>query len=440
MADGPRTERPPRDPAHPLNGARVVVGVAGGIAAYKAAELVRLLDKAGAQVDVAMTARAQKFVGPMTFQALTRRPVFTDLFSLTEEATIGHIQLADQADLVVIAPATANTMARLAAGQADDAVTAVVLATRAPVLLAPSMNVNMWAHPLTQANVARLTSVAGYRVVGPGDGFLACRWTGPGRLAEPADIAEAAAHLLSPQDLAGKRVVVTAGPTYEAIDPARFIGNRSSGKMGAALAAAAQRRGAEVTLVLGPSAIAPPVGVAVVAIESAAQLEAALADATPAADIVIMAAAVADYRPASPAAHKLKRSQLGPTTELALVANPDVLAGLGKQRGARTTPLLVGFAAETRDVVENARAKLASKRCDVVIANNVAEPGAGFAVDTNRVTVVDHDAVVELPAGSKAEVAHRILDHVVALAARARAPAAPARRPASGATPRRRRR
>jgi phosphopantothenoylcysteine decarboxylase/phosphopantothenate--cysteine ligase len=390
--------------------------VAGGIAAYKAAELVRLFDKAGAQVDVAMTARAQKFVGPMTFQALTRRPVFTDLFNLTEEATIGHIQLADQADLVVIAPATASSLARLAAGLADDAVTAIALATRAPVLLAPSMNVNMWSHPLTRANVGRLVEIAGYRVVGPGDGFLACRWTGPGRLAEPADIVEAAAHVLAPQDLAGKRIVVTAGPTYEAIDPARFIGNRSSGKMGAALAAAAQRRGAEVTLLLGPSAIAPPVGVTVVAVESAAQLEAALTAAARGADVIIMAAAVADYRPATPAAHKLKRGQLGDETSLALIANPDLLAGLGKRRGTKKTPLLVGFAAETEDVVANARAKLAAKRCDMVIANDVSEPGAGFAVDTNRVTVVDHHGAVELPAGTKAEVAHRILDRIVSIA------------------------
>jgi phosphopantothenoylcysteine decarboxylase/phosphopantothenate--cysteine ligase len=417
VADGPRTERAPRDPAQPLKGARIVVGVTGGIAAYKAAELVRLLDKAGAHVDVAMTPRAQKFVGAMTFQALTRRPVFTDLFSLTEEATIGHIQLADQADLVVVAPATANALSRLAAGQADDAVSAIVLATRAPVLLAPSMNVNMWGHPLTQANVIRLVEIARYRVVGPGDGFLACRWTGPGRLAEPADIVEAAAHVLSPQDLAGKRVVVTAGPTYEAIDPARFIGNRSSGKMGAALAAAAQRRGADVTLLLGPSAIPPPVGVTVVAIESAAQLQTALTAAAEAADIIIMAAAVADYRPDKPAAHKLKRSQLGARTTLALVANPDLLAELGKRRGTKRTPLLVGFAAETQDVVENARAKLAAKRCDLVVANDVAEPGAGFAVDTNRVTVVDHSGAVELPAGSKADVAHRILDRVVAFQA-----------------------
>jgi phosphopantothenoylcysteine decarboxylase/phosphopantothenate--cysteine ligase len=417
MTDGPRSDRAPRDPAHPLRGARIVVGVAGGIAAYKAAELVRLLDQAGAQVDVAMTARAQKFVGPMTFQALTRRPVFTDLFSLTEEASIGHIQLADQADLVVIAPATANALARLAAGQADDPVAAIALATRAPVLVAPSMNVNMWAHPLTRANLTRLVEVAGYRVVGPGDGFLACRWTGPGRLAEPADIAEAAAHVLAPQDLAGVRIVVTAGPTHEPIDPARFIGNRSSGKMGAALAAAAQRRGAQVTLLLGPSTIPPPVGVTVIGVETAAQLDAALTTAATAADAIIMAAAVADYRPARPAAHKLKRSQLGATTELALVANPDLLAGLGKRRGARPSPLLIGFAAETSDVVANAQAKLAAKRCDLVVANDVSEPGAGFAVDTNRVTLVGHDGVTELPAGSKAEVAHRILDRIAAMLA-----------------------
>jgi phosphopantothenoylcysteine decarboxylase/phosphopantothenate--cysteine ligase len=340
--------------------------------------------------------------------------VFTDLFSLTEEATIGHIQLADQADLVVVAPATANAMARLAAGQADDAVSAVVLATRAPVLLAPSMNVNMWSHPLTQANLARLVDVARYRVVGPGDGFLACRWTGPGRLAEPSDIAEAAAHLLSPQDLAGQRIVVTAGPTYEAIDPARFIGNRSSGKMGVALAAAAQRRGAQVTLLLGPSAIPPPLGVTVVAVESARELAAALATAAAEADAIIMAAAVADYRPAHPAAHKLKRGKLGAAIELALIANPDLLAELGARRGANPTPLLVGFAAETENVVDNARAKLAAKRCDMVVANDVSEPGAGFAVDTNRVTVVDHAGAVEIPAGAKTQVAHRILDRIVA--------------------------
>jgi len=412
--EGPRLDRTPRDPAAPLARARIVVGVGGGIAAYKAAELVRLLDKAGAQVEVAMTGRAQKFIGAMTFQALTRRPVFTDLFSLADEGSIGHIQLADRADLVILAPATANVLARLAAGMANDAVTAIALATRAPVLLAPSMNVNMWNHPVTQANVRRLVDVAGYKVVGPGDGFLACRWTGPGRLAEPSDIVEAAAHLLSPQDLAGKKVVVSAGPTYEAIDPVRFVGNRSSGKMGIALAAAAQRRGADVTLVLGPSAVPPPVGVQTRNVETAAQLQWALGDAAKGADTVIMTAAVADYRPAKEAKEKLKRGELGSRMSIDLVANPDVLAELGKQRKGKA-PLLVGFAAETEDVIDNARKKLASKRCDLIVANDVGEPNAGFSVDTNHVQLVDKDEVIDVPQASKAEVAHRILDKVAAM-------------------------
>lgn len=416
MLEGPRT-RAPRDPAHALKGANIVLCVGGGIAAYKAAALARLLDKAGAHVQVAMTARAQKFVGSLTFQALTRRPVFTDLFDLTEEATIGHIQLADQADLVIVAPATANVLGRLANGMADDAVTAIVLATRAPVLLAPSMNVNMWNHPLTRANVQKLVDVAGYRTVGPDSGFLACRWTGPGRLAEPTDIVEGAAMLLSPQDLAGKKLVVSAGPTYEAIDPVRFVGNRSSGKMGIALAAAAKRRGADVTLILGPSAVAPPLGVATNHVETAAQLQWALDSAAKAADVIVMTAAVADYRPAREAKEKLKRGALGQKTAIELVANPDVLAELGKQRKG-TSPLLVGFAAETEQVVENARKKLDTKRCDLIVANDVSEPNAGFAVDTNHVQLVDHDGVVEVPPGPKSEVAHRILDRVVDLLGR----------------------
>jgi len=407
--------RAPRDPAQPLVGAHVVVGVAGGIAAYKAAELVRLLDKAGATIDVAMTARAQEFVGAMTFQALTRRPVFTDLFSLTEEATIGHIALADRADLVIVAPATATTIARLAAGMANDALTAIVLATTAPVVLAPSMNVHMWSHPITQANLRTLIDVAGHRVVAPGEGYLACGWTGPGRLAEPPDIVEAASHVLARRDLAGKRVVVSAGPTYEAIDPARFVGNRSSGKMGVAIAAAAQRRGAEVILVLGPSAVPPPIGVTTIAVESAGDMANALDGVVDGADVVVMAAAVADYRPVEVAIHKLKRGELGANTELALVANPDLLAGLGKRRGNRRSPLLVGFAAETQDMIANARAKLTAKRCDLIVANDVAEPGAGFAVDTNRVTLVDAESAIDLPAGPKTFVAHGILDRVVAM-------------------------
>ncbi len=438
MNDAPR-DRGPRDPAHPLRGATVVVGVTGGIAAYKAAELVRLLDKAGAKVEVAMTARAGKFIGAMTFQALTRRPVFTDLFSLTEEAEIGHIQLADRADLVIVAPATANAISRMAYGRADDAVSAIVLATRAPVLLAPSMNVNMWNHPLTAANMQRLVDVARYKVVGPGDGFLACRWTGPGRLAEPADIVEAAAHVLSVQDLAGKRIVVTAGPTYEAIDPARFIGNRSSGKMGVAIAAAAQRRGAQVTLILGPSSIAPPIGVVTSSVENAAQLQWALKSAVADADAVIMTAAVADYRPARPADHKLKRSELGKEIALELVANPDLLSELGRARKGRH-PVLVGFAAETNDVVANAHKKLVAKRVDLIVANDVSEAGAGFAVDTNHVLLVDAEGSHEVPPGPKSEVAHRILDRVLPLldraASRSAGPVPGTARTARGSRPR----
>ena len=412
MLEGPRTDRAPRDPAFALTGANILVGVGGGIAAYKAAELVRMLDKAGATVTVAMTPRAQKFVGAMTFQALTRRAVFTDLFSLTEEASIGHIAMADKADLVIIAPASANVIGRLAMGMTDDAVTAIALATRAPVLIAPSMNVNMWNHPLTRANLQRLTDVARYRVVGPGDGFLACRWTGPGRLAEPEDIVEAAATLLSPQDLAGKKFVVSAGPTYEAIDPVRFVGNRSSGKMGIALAAAAKRRGAEVTLILGPSSVPPPIGVTTSHVETAAQLQWALNSAAKGADAIIMTAAVADYRPAIVAEEKLKRGALGPKTSLNLVANPDLLAELGKARKGKT-PLLVGFAAETEDVINNAFKKLESKKVDLIVANDVSEPNSGFAVDTNHVQLVDGSGeVIEIPPAPKTEVAHRILDKI----------------------------
>jgi phosphopantothenoylcysteine decarboxylase/phosphopantothenate--cysteine ligase len=417
VSSGPR-DRAPRDPADPLRGASVVVGVAGGIAAYKAAELVRLLTKRGADVHVVMTRRAKKFVGALTFQALSGHPVFTDLFSLTQESEIGHIELADRADLMIVAPATASTIARLAAGLADDALTAVALATRAPMLIAPSMNVNMWGHPLTRANVTRLVEIAGAKVVGPDAGFLACRWTGPGRLAEPADIVEAAARVLARQDLAGRRVVVTAGPTHEAIDPARYVGNRSSGKMGYAVAAAAARRGAAVTLISGPVALDAPLGVELVRAEDArAMREAVLAAGGDAVDVVIMAAAVADFRPVAPSAKKLKRSEIGYAPSIALDANPDILAELGAARKARggRRPLLVGFAAETHDVVDYARAKLAQKGVDLIVANDVTEPGAGFAVDTNRVVLVEPGGDTPLPAGAKTLVAHGILDRVVAL-------------------------
>lgn len=413
MTDHARQPKLAEDPATPLAGAEIVVAVGGGIAAYKACELVRLLTKAGALVTVVMTRRAQKFVGALTFQALSGRAVMTELVDPGQEHDIGHIRVADRADLMIVAPATANLIARLAAGMADDAVTAVALATRAPLLLAPSMNVNMWANPLTAANVRRLIDVAGAHVVGPGDGFLACRWTGPGRLAEPADIVTAAARLRTAPDLAGRRIVITAGPTHEPIDPVRYLGNRSSGKMGYALAAAALQRGAAVTLIAGPTALPDPVGVEVVHVEDARAMARALADHAWGGDAVIMAAAIADFRPLTPADKKLKRTEIGLAPTIALDANPDLLAGLGAERARRGGgPLLVGFAAETHDVVNYARAKLASKGCDLVIANDVSAPDAGFAVDTNRVIAVDAAGAVELPFGSKAAVAHRILDAV----------------------------
>jgi phosphopantothenoylcysteine decarboxylase/phosphopantothenate--cysteine ligase len=407
------------DPA--LKGKHIVVGVAAGIAAYKAAELVRLLTKAGAQVQVVMTAKARHFIGELTFQALTGRPVFFDLFDLTQESEIGHIQVADRADLVIIAPATANTIARLAAGMAADALGSVVLATRAPLLLAPSMNVNMWNHPLTQANVRRLVEVSGAAVVGPGDGFLACRWTGPGRLAEPSDIVEAAARLLTVRDLDGQVIVVSAGPTHEAVDPVRFVGNRSSGKMGFALARAAARRGAEVRLVAGPVSLPAPPGVEVIGVVDARSMDAAVREAASDASAVIMAAAVADFRPRALAGHKLKKEEMlaagAPT--IALEPNPDILAGLGRRRAERgaTRPILVGFAAETENVIENARKKLVSKRCDLVVANDVSEPDAGFEVDTNRVVLISADQVERFDVDSKDAIADRILDRVVALLA-----------------------
>jgi phosphopantothenoylcysteine decarboxylase/phosphopantothenate--cysteine ligase len=407
------------DPA--LKDKHIVVGVAAGIAAYKAAELVRLLVKAGAQVQVVMTAKARHFVGELTFQALTGRPVFFDLFDLTQESEIGHIQVADRADLVIIAPATANTIARLAAGMATDALSSVVLATRAPLLLAPSMNVNMWNHPLTQANVRRMVDVAGAAVVGPGDGFLACRWTGPGRLAEPADIVEAAVRLLTVRDLEGQVVVISAGPTHEAIDPVRFVGNRSSGKMGFALARAAARRGAEVRLVSGPVTLSPPPGVEVIGVSDARAMDAAVREAASDADVVIMAAAVADFRPRQMAGHKLKKEEIlgSGALNIALEANPDILAGLGQRRAAQGAdrPILVGFAAETQDVIANARKKLAQKRCDLVVANDVSEPDAGFEVDTNRVVLVSADDAAYHEIDSKEAIAHRILDRVVVLLA-----------------------
>jgi len=400
-----------------LAGKRVVLGVTGGIAAYKAAELCRLFVKSGATVRVVMTEAATRFIAPLTLQTLSGAPVGLDLFDPASEAEIGHIKLADEADLLVVAPATADFIARMAAGMADDLLAAVVLATRAPVLLAPAMNVNMWTNPVTQANLSSLLRggpAGGGRVttVGPDRGELACGWIGAGRLIEPADIVSAAAALLAPaaNDLAGRRIVVTAGATREPVDSVRFLGNRSSGKMGAAIAAAAVARGAEVTLVAGPDAPDVP-GARRVDFETAAELERALGDLAPRADAVVMAAAVADFRPRAPVAGKLSRRSAGSEIALALEAVPDLLAGLARaRRGAR--PYLVGFAAETVSgdaLAERAGAKLREKRCDAIVANDVSARGIGFGADENEVTLLFGDGERHaLPRASKRAIADQL--------------------------------
>ncbi len=401
-----------------LAGRNVLVGVSGGIAAYKAAELVRLFVRADAQVRVMMTRGAQAFVTPLTFQSLSQKPVATDTFDLSEELTIGHIALADAAELVILAPATAHLIARLAHGLADDVVTTVALARSPearPLLVAPAMNVNMWRHAATQQNIATLKS-RGAIVVGPDEGDLACGWVGAGRMAEPAEIFARAVELLGSADLAGVRITISAGPTHEPVDAVRFLGNRSSGKMGFALATRARSRGADVTLIAGPVALATPAGVRRIDVSTAAQMKQAVDEAAATSDVVIMAAAVADYAPQNPASGKLKKRSLGDGPAIALRANPDILAELGARIFARR-PILVGFAAETEALVQSARQKLAEKKCDLVVANDVSEPDAGFGSDRNRVVLVDGMHDQELPLLPKSEVADRILDRVRTLAA-----------------------
>jgi phosphopantothenoylcysteine decarboxylase/phosphopantothenate--cysteine ligase len=390
---------------------RVLLAVSGGIAAYKIPELVRVLDRAGYAVRCALTEAATRFVSPLVLQTLTREPVRTDLLDPGEEGQIGHIDLADQADLVLVAPATAHLLARMAAGLADDLVSTLLLATRAPILVAPAMNVNMWEHPATQANVATLAA-RGVRFVGPESGALACGWEGAGRMAEPEAIGAAVELLLGPASLAGERVLVTAGGTREPIDAVRAIVNRSSGKMGFALAAEAARRGATVVLVAGPSALATPAGVRRVDVETALEMRAAVRAELAAASVVIMAAAVADFRPAAPVAGKIKKEDLpeGAGLELALVRNPDILAEISRERGGR---IVVGFAAEGRDVIAAARRKLARKGCDLLVANDVSRSDAGFESDRNAVALLAPDGdVEELPLLDKREVAARIWDRI----------------------------
>ena len=401
-----------RRPRRPFEGRRVLLGVTGGIAAYKSIQLARDLTLAGATVDVVLSAGALEFVQPLSFEALTGRPAHTSLYPAGDPNL--HIRLARDADVVVVAPATANFMSRAAAGRADDLLTAALLATAAPVLVCPAMNDRMFAHPATQANLARLRAF-GYAVVGPATGPLA--WgegEGPGRMTEPDQIAAHVGRALErPDALTGRRVVVTAGGTREPIDPVRFIGNRSSGRMGYAIAEAAWRRGAEVTLVTAPSHLPPPTGVSVQRVETAAQMLAAVEAALPTADVLVMAAAVADFRPADPAADKIKKESDG-VPEIRLEPTADVLRATRALR--RAGAVIVGFALETRDAVANGRRKLEAKGLDLLVVNDATEPGAGFEVDTNRVVLLAAGAADEpLPLLSKAEVADCILDRVETL-------------------------
>jgi phosphopantothenoylcysteine decarboxylase/phosphopantothenate--cysteine ligase len=400
-----------------LAGKRVVLAVTGGIAAYKAAELCRLLVKAGASVRVIMTEAATRFITPLTMQTLSANPVALGLVDAAEEARIGHIRLADEADLIVVAPATADAIARFAAGMADDLLAAVILASKAPVLLAPAMNVNMWENPVTQSNLGRLLGPDGagrFSTVGPDRGALACGWVGAGRLIEPPEILDAVVRALGPRDLAGRRVVVAAGPTQEPVDAVRFLGNRSSGKMGFATAATAAARGASVTLIAGPGTPPTPSGVERrIDIQTTAELQAALTQSIPQADVVVMAAAVADFRPAAPAAGKLSRRD-GNGATLALTPNPDLLASLSQARGAAHLPFLVGFAAETAggdlaSLIDRAAAKLVEKGCEAIVANDVSQPGIGFGADDNAVTVIFADGTqTEIARASKTAVADRL--------------------------------
>lgn len=392
----------------------IALGVSGGIGAYKAVEVARGLQKRGHDVVAIMTASATRFVGPVTFEAITRHRVITDQFETGANSDIEHIALASSIQLLLVAPATANIIGKFANGLADDFLTTLYTATRAPVLMAPAMNTQMFEHEAVRANLATLAK-RGVRFVEPGEGYLACGWIGKGRLAEPEAICDAADAWLKPDaSLAGTRFVVTAGPTYEDIDPVRYVGNRSSGRMGFAIADEASRRGASVTLISGPVTIAEPMAREIVHVRSAEQMHRAVLERSVGADAVVMAAAVADYTPEHPASQKVKKGE-GPLT-LVLRRTPDILKALGERRAAiGGGPLLIGFAAETQDVVGYATEKLRSKQVDLIVANDVSRTDAGFEVDTNEVTLVSEDEARRIPLQSKARIAAAILDRVTEL-------------------------
>src|SRR5262245_40795616 len=389
----------------------IALGVTGGIGAYKAVEVARGLQKRGHDVVAVMTETATRFVGPVTFEAITRRAVITDQFAPGTNSDIEHIALASTIDLLLIAPATANILGKLANGIADDFLSTLYLATRAPVLVAPAMNSQMFAHEVVRANLDTLAA-RGVRFVEPGEGYLACGWIGKGRLAEPDEIVEAAEAVLRPAGpLRGQRVLVTAGPTYEDFDPVRYVGNRSSGRMGFAIASEAARRGAHVTLVAGPTSLDPPPVQEIVRVRSAAEMHAAVLDRARQIDVVVMAAAVADYTPAERVSQKVSKD--AETLTVVLKRTPDILGDLGRLRSSMGNgPVLVGFAAETQHVLTSASAKREAKHVDLIVANDVSKPGVGFDADTNEVTIVGPDGAEALPLQSKSRVASAILDRV----------------------------
>ena len=385
----------------------VVLGVTGCIGAYKACEVLRELQKRELEVQVVMTESATRFVAPLTFEALSRHPVFVDQFALGASGEIQHVSLADGADLLLVAPATANILGKFARGIADDALSTLYLASKAPVLVAPAMNSNMYDHPAVRENLAILVA-RGVRVVEPGSGYLACGWLGQGRLAEPTEIVEAAlAVLRQKRSLEGECVLVTAGPTLEDIDPVRLVSNRSTGRMGYRLAEAARDRGARVILISGPTALPPPAGLEVLLVRSAQDMEAAVGARLPEATVLAMAAAVSDYRPATTSPTKIKKAE--GSLSLEMVRTPDILQSVGKQKGDR---FVIGFAAETDRVLENARRKRIEKNVDLLVANDVTEAGAGFAGETNVVVLIDAQGETRLALMSKLELAERIWDRV----------------------------
>jgi phosphopantothenoylcysteine decarboxylase/phosphopantothenate--cysteine ligase len=389
------------------------LGVSGGIGAYKAVEVARLLQKRGFRVQAILTRNARRFVTPLTFEAITRRSVITTQWAAGMNTGIEHIALATEMRALLVAPATANIIGKFANGIADDFLSALYIATRAPLLLAPAMNTVMWEHPAVRANLAALVA-RGAQVVEPGAGYLACGWVGQGRLAEPEQIAEAVDRLVHSQrpigPLAGRRVLVTAGPTLEDLDPVRFLGNRSSGRMGFAVAMEAMRRGASVHLIAGPTPVEPPAVSELTRVRSAAQMHNAVMQASANADVVVMAAAVADYTPQTGAEDR--KIEKGGPMSLPLVRTADILADLGQRRGDARLPVLVGFAAETGSPIARAAEKLRRKRVDLIVANDVTAEGAGFDVDTNQVTLVSESGQQDMPMMSKADVASAILDRV----------------------------